>query len=367
MDVDRISKEIPKLRKKSQKRFVENVLILFSQLSSSVCLRGPYRLIVDSNIIMRLESYRNGNITEGVLSVFLFFDFLKRSNFRADLVIRPSVFYEFVHQKQFRSVRQHWDEFKKLRDTIGEELSITPFFDGIETFHNAEYYLKQIEHDVALISKELNSYKTRDWKFDFVRPHGGFDGALINEHLIEVPPFFAAQGLYKELGLTYFDETQASRFLIEHICKNLSECRKNDQRVIDKYNSDKEFLLTKVLKLTAKGNLTGIADVDILTLCNVQTQFSRQAHGRYYPASIGLSMDTNLSNALSFFSGIHLNSGDMFGGVDNQEDNSAKLEAWSHDQARLHEGDDRTRDILRQQQEFFQEVSPVLFNDIENA
>lgn len=367
MDVDRISKAIPKLKKKSQKRFIENVRILFSQLSSSVCLRGPYRLIVDSNIIMRLESYRNGNITEGVLSVFLFFDFLKRSNFRCDLVVRPSVFYEFVRQKKFKSVRQHWDEFKKLRDTISGELSITTFFDGIETFQNAEYYLEKIEHDVALISKELNSYKTRDWKFDFIRPHGGFNGALNSEHLIEVPPFFAAQGLYEELGLTYFDEAQASRFLIEHICKNLSACRENDQRVIDKYNSDNEFLLTKILKLTAKGDLTGIADVDILTLCNVQIQFSRQAHGRYYPASIGLSIDSNLSNALSYFSSMHLSSGEMIGGLDNQEDNSAKLEAWTHDQARLHEGDKRTREILRQQQLFFEEVSPVLFKELENA
>lgn len=367
MHVKEIAEALPRLKKKSQKRFFENIFILFEQLTSSVILRGPYRLVVDSNIIMRLESYQNGKITEGALSIFLFFEFLKRSSFSCDIVIRPSVFYEFVRQKNFTSVRQHWNDFKMLSDTIRNELDLIPFFDGIETFHNANHYLELIEHDVELITKELQEYKNRDWKFDFIRRPGCFNGAVIDDQLIEVPPFFAAQGLYKELGMKYFDEGQAQRFLIDHMSKHISEHPDNDKRIIDKYKGENEFLLTKILKLTAKGNLSGIADIDILTLCNVQTQFNQQSHGRYYPASIGLSIDSNLASALSYFSGIRLNSGEMTGGMEYKDSNSAKMEAFIHDQERVHEGDERMKRISEEQKQFFEEISSDLLSHLETA
>jgi hypothetical protein len=128
MSLDKVSQFLPTLNKKSQKRFFSNVLMLFTQFTRALSLRGPYRLVLDSNIIMRLESYRNSNVTEGVLAVFVFFEFLKQSGFKCDIVILPSVFYEFVRQKNFHSVKQHWDDFKHLRDTINNELGRTPFF-----------------------------------------------------------------------------------------------------------------------------------------------------------------------------------------------------------------------------------------------
>lgn len=360
MDVEKVAKEVKGLRKRPLQRFYKNLNMLFYQFSGSMCLRGPYRLVVDSNIVMRLESYRNGRVTEGVLAVFLFFEFLKRSGINVDVVIRPSVFYEFSRKKKFNSVKQHWDEFKSLRDTIESELSLTPFFDGIETFQGAVYYLENINHDVELISNEFYSYQKRDWRFDFHRPQGGYTGTVTNIGYVEVPPFYAAEGLYQELGLKYFDENRVKRFLVEHMWKYICEYPGNDKNVIEKYRGENDFSLTKILKLTAKGNLSGVADVDILTLCNVHTQFSLQAHGRYYPASIGLSIDSNLSDALYRFSQIHLSSDGLIGGIDNQEDNDAKMEAFIHDQRRLQEGDERTRDIFMKQGEFFDEISDFL-------
>lgn len=367
MDIEKVSKELSKLNKNSQKQFFKNLYMLLSQLTVSSSLRGPYRLVLDSNIIMRLESYRNGKITEGLLAVFVFFLFLKKSNFQCDIVIRPTVFYEFIRQKKPDSIKEHWSEFKGLRDTIQEELSLPPFFDGIETFQGAQYYLDKIQHDVKLISEELRGYQERDWKFDFIRQGSGFTGVPLNGNWIEVPPFFAAQGLYKKLGLKYFNEEKASRFFIEHISKHLSECKENDQRVIEKYRSKGEYQLTKVLKLTDKGSLFGIADVDLLTLCGVGSQFDYQAHGRYYPASIGLSIDSNLSKALDFFSSMQVTSGEMLGGSSNLDDNYAKLEATEYDEKRIFEGEKRRKKLLMKQQEFFKEVFPVLYGALKDV
>ncbi|OHY90170.1 hypothetical protein BI375_07945 [Vibrio rotiferianus] len=360
MEIIDIAQNLSKLKKKQQKRFFENLYILFSQLISSSVLRGPYRLVLDSNIIMRLESYRKGNITEGVLSTLLFFHYLRRTDLSVDIVVRPSVFYEYCRQKKLLTTKQHWDAFKELRDLIQQELSVIAFFDGIETFEGAEYYMNLIEHDVEVIKNELQNYESRDWKFDFIRPHRtGFDGVVMNDYLMEVPPFFAAQGLYQPLNLKYYNEASASRFLIEHMHKHICECKSNNQEIIDKYKNDDDFIMTKVLKLTAKGNLEGIADVDLLSDCNIQSQFKLQARGRYFPASIGLSIDSNLSKVLTRFSGIHLDSGQM-GGGENWEDSSAKFEAFFHDKSRVDEGDERMKKLLAVQQEFLLEVLPIL-------
>lgn len=356
MEILKISEEIKKLKPKAHKRFVENLSILITQIQRSVVLRGPYRLVLDSNILMRLESYRLGNITEGLLSILLAFAFLKSLPFHIDVVIRPVVFYEFLRLKNVSSTREHWERFKDLKALIEDELQVILFFDGIETYAGAEYYGKLIESDAKKIANTLREYQNRDWQFEFIRKPGGFNGSLLGNGLIEVAPFFAAQGLYTELGLQYFDERRASRFFIEHIEKHLSECKQNDRRIIEKYAKENQSPLTKVLKLSSKGNLVGLADIDILTLCNIQAQFIDQAHGRYVPASIGMSIDENLSDALNFFSTIHLSSSQMIGGEENLSDNMAKMEAFMHDQRRIKEGDGRELIVSNLVNEFIKEI-----------
>jgi len=341
MEISKIADEIKRLKPKAHERFAENLIMLISQIERSVMLRGPYRLVVDSNILMRLESYRSGNITEGLLSILLAFALIKRLPFHIDVVVRPVVFYEFLRLKNVTSTREHWERFKELKAIIENELEIILFFDGIETYAGAEYYGNLIASDANKIANALRSYQDRDWRFDFIRKAGDFDGAWLGNGLIEVPPFLAAKGLYTELGLEYFNEGRASIFFVDHIEKHLTECPQNNKEIIKKYATDKIFLLTKILKLSPKGVLVGLADIDILTLCNIQSQFNDQALGRYVPASIGMSIDENLSKALHYFSSIHLSSLQMRGGEANVSDNFAIMEAFIHEQNRIKEGEER--------------------------
>lgn len=355
MEISKIVAEIKRLRPKAQERFAENLIMLISQIERSVILRGPYRLVVDSNILMRLESYRTGNITEGLLSILLAFALIKRLPFHIDVVIRPVVFYEFLRLKNVTSTREHWEKFKDLKSIIEDELEIILFFDGIETYAGAEYYGKLIESDANKIANTLRSYQERDWRFDFIRKAGGFDGAWLGNGLIEVAPLFAAHGLYAEIGLEYFNEKRASIFFIEHIEKHITECPRNNKEIIKKY-AKKNYLLTKILKLSPKGILVGLADIDILTLCNIQSQFNDQALGRYVPASIGMSIDENLSKALHFFSTIHLSSSQMMGGEKNISDNFAKMDAFIHEQNRIKEGEKREQIARHLTESFIDEI-----------
>lgn len=97
---------------------------------------------------------------------------------------------------------------------------------------------------------------------------------LSDPRLILVPPEFVAENLFSPpLGLEYFDERKASHFFVEYIEKNLIECEENDKEIIERFKNRKGFLFARILRLTTKGNLVGLAGLDVYTTCNVKSQF----------------------------------------------------------------------------------------------
>lgn len=156
MEIQEIAIQFKALKQKSKDTFTQNLLSLFNQIESAVILEGPYRLVLDSNIIMRLESYRQGNVSEGLLSILLAFKLIKKLPFHFDLVVRPTVFYEYLRQKNLKSTHEHWIKFKELKNLIEEELGSKLFFDGIETYQGAEQYLQLIQSDAEKIKKNFD-------------------------------------------------------------------------------------------------------------------------------------------------------------------------------------------------------------------
>lgn len=345
MEIQEIALRFKALKKKSKNTFIQNLSNLFTQIESAVILDGPYRLVLDSNIIMRLESYRQGNVSEGLLSILLAFKLIKQLPFHFDLVVRPTVFYEYLRQKNLKSTHEHWVKFKELKDLIEEELGSKLFFDGIETYQGAEKYLELIQSDAKKIKEALISYQNENWHINFVQRAGsGVAGLPITgTGYILVPPIFVADAIFQPLGLEYFDEVKSSQFFTQYIHKYIIECKLNDRDVIDKYNKEEEFLFTQILKLTSKGNLMGIADLDIYTTCNIHSQFSNQSHSRYAPASAALTIDRNLARALRNSISHYITSGAMVCGPENKDDNNAKMEAFIEEQKRMRESEKRHR------------------------
>lgn len=358
MEIEEISNRFKALKKKSKDAFFQNLSSLLNQIESAVILEGPYRLILDSNIIMRLESYRQGNVSEGLLSILLAFKFIKKLPFHFDLVIRPTVFYEYLRQKNLKSTHEHWVKFQGLRNLVEEELGSKLFFDNIETYHGAEQCLQLIQSDAQKIKKTLSGYQNENWHVNFLQRAGsGVAGVLTTDtEYILVPPAFAADALYHPLGLKYFDEVKSSRFFIQYIHKYIIECKNNDKSVINKYNDEKDFLFTQILKLTSKGNLMGLADLDIYTNCNIQSQFSNQSHSRYAPASAALTIDRKLAIALRNSSSHHITTGDMNSGPENKDDNRAKIEAFIEEHKRMHKSEERQKIVTKANRDFLKEL-----------
>lgn len=358
MDLQEIIKQSKLLAPKSRQKMGENLFHLIDQIESSVILEGPYRLVLDSNIIMRLESYRQGVVSEGLLSILLIFILIKRLPYRFDMVVRPTVFYEYLRKKNLKSTHEHWRKFKDLKDLVEEELGSKLFFDGVETYQGAEYYLNLIQGDSAKIADVLRSYQERDWSFNFIQQAGcGFAGMLSSDtRFVLIPPAFAAEALYSPLNLEYFDERGVSRFLIEYIERNLIECEHNDKEFIAKYNTNGEFLFTRILKLNSKGDLEGLADLDIYSSCNINNQFSGQSHSRYAPASAALTIDRNLALALRRSTSHHITSGEIAGGPDSANDFDAKMDAFKEEHKRMRESEKRHRIAWETTKAFMEEL-----------
>lgn len=87
MKIEEISIQFKAPNPKSKITFTKNLISLLDQIESALILEGPYRLVLDSNIIMRLESYRQGNISEGLLSILLTFKLIKNYLFISILAI----------------------------------------------------------------------------------------------------------------------------------------------------------------------------------------------------------------------------------------------------------------------------------------
>ncbi|MCZ3384921.1 hypothetical protein O3S68_21815 [Kosakonia sp. SOY2] len=358
MEIEEISIRFKALKQKSKNTFFQNLLSLFNQIESALILEGPYRLVLDSNIILRLESYRQGNVSEGLLSILLAFKLIKKLPFHFDLVVRPTVFYEYLRQKNLKNTHEHWIKFKELKNLIEEELGAKLFFDGIETYPGAEHFLQLIQNDAKKIKKTLIAYQNENWHINFIQRAGsGVAGfPITGTGYILVPPAFAADALFYPLGLEYFDETKSSRFFTQYIHKYIIECKSNDRDVINKYNNEKDFLFTQILKLTSKGNLMGLADLDIYTNCNIQSQFSNQSHSRYAPASAALTIDGKLARALRNSNSHHITSGGMICGPENENDNNAKMEAFIEEHKRMRESEERHRIAIEASREFIKEL-----------
>lgn len=351
--------EVQRLKVKPYKTFVNSLMDLLVQIERCVALRGPYRLVLDSNILMRLESLRQGKIAEGLLASLLALLFAKRLPFHMDLVVRPVVFYEFLRQRNVVNLRDHWDEIKALKSLVQDSFGEPLLFDGAETYESAMGYLAAIQHDATAIAETLRNYREMDWHFDFVRPpFAGFSGFPTSDGRIVVPPVLAAEGLYESPSLEYLSPAAVEMFLRQHIERNLVESPHNDKRVIEAYQKDTDFLLTRILKLASKGQLVGLGDVDVFGACNLSWQFNRQSNGRYAPASIALSLDEKLVKALSQNAVLSVHSRQMRGSSDpvEQDGQMAAWDAFMADSERIKEGERRCATVREKLFEFLDEL-----------
>jgi hypothetical protein len=262
---------------------------------------------------MRFEDFNSGVVKEGLFAVMLFFDFYNsQTQFKADFVITPVVFYEFFRLQKVDSLKNFWDKFKSLRSLIEDTLNVDVLFEGLYSYEITETNISKIIKDNNSIKRKLEEIKKDSFSYKFNRSAKGVTGVLRNDGTVDVSPIFAADHVYKPFKTLYFNPEIVSLFMKDHIAHKMVGNPDNDIKIKDRSN----YGLREVLHLDSKGRVKGLADIEILTACNVRHQFSCQKHGNYFPVSIPITIDKNLIAALRNMAGHSVSSEEIIPGDD---------------------------------------------------
>jgi len=357
VNIEKIAKHYQKLNDNQKRRFHINYFWLTQLCKSAISLRGPYKFVLDSSIVMRLEDVRKENYLEGILSVMMFFDFYKKQDlFDADLVLTPVVFYEFFRCRQVESLQSYWKNFTKVRNLIEDTLQTEVLNENLDSFEKTENFINLIEHDVKQIKKRLLEIRSETFNYNFVQHPEGVTGIIRDDGFLNVPPVMAAEQIYKEIETKYFHPGYVGLFLKDHIVYKLCNNPKNDLEFANQFEN--EFDLKNVMYLDNNNKVKGLADIELLTKCNVRHQFDLQRQGNYFPASIALTIDHNLGLALTNMSQMVI-SNELIGG-EKKEDMKAKIDI-SHDDIsrRMNKLDDIQISFAEVEQNYYREISKL--------
>ncbi len=252
MDIGLLGNYFELLPEEQKYRFLNNMDMLFIQEQNGLLLKGPFRLVLDSNILMRLEEIeKNTSVNAGLLAVFCFFDYFKKqTHYQADVLILPSVFYEYCRQRNFNSFSEYEKEFRKLRDLVSKILGVETYVHQIGSFSETEKVFKAIENDVLLITSILEKIRQAKWQdeivIDYVKT---IKKQWAKGKNIISTPFWAAQAIFKGIETKYFKSPEVSKFIQDHIAFTIANHPKNDLDMADPKDDFGDYHLRKILHL----------------------------------------------------------------------------------------------------------------------
>ena len=112
------------------------------------------------------------------------------------------------------------------------------------------------------------------------------------------------------------------------------------------------------MHLDNKGRVKGLADIELLWKCNVRHQFNMQAMGNYHPASIPLTVDTNLFISLKKMTGFGVTSRVIGDGEDIGEATAKKESSFDDANRRMTRAKDQKIALNSSCVEYVKRIAP---------
>lgn len=368
MNASEIAIEYNNLSGKFKKDFWDKSFVLFESYIAGFALSPPHRLLLDSSIVMRFDDFADGKINESVLSVLFFFDYIKSSNYSPQIFITPTVFYEYCRKTNFLGLVDYWSKFSKLKKIIENNIGNNISIDGIGNFETAREKFDLIEKDSIAIKKQLEIYKNKNWKFQFIKTfekrtflqklvnifssskNEGYAISYVNEKGDRfIPLRVAARSMFQEIKLEYFDPWYVQLFLEEYIAEYLIQYA---QRIFDEKSFKelfaKEDLPLKKILFVKNGTLRGVADLEMFSYGNIRHQFDYQTANQSHQATIALTQDRDLFDTLKKYSGYEIRSPEIITGIDCEQEIKVKFEMFSEEYKRVNQGQVRKENISKE-------------------
>ncbi len=278
---------------------------LCNQIANGYGLGEPYYLVLDNDVLNALQKPNKYPVR--YIALILLFRKLKNLNEDFRITVNPVIFFEFNGEKSFQSdeaFKAGWHTFRRAVYQTG--LPIYSY--NLDTFKGAKAQFKSIKHDIKIIKNALEQIKATDWKVN-----------LRSGNLVTFPHVISEERCPR-VKTKYFSIHHTRLFLKSVIESRIVHHKENDKFARKNFCSKDVVNKSHLLK-NKKGQLKGIGDLSLISLCDIGSQFHNQSDS----TTIALTFDKTLEKALSQHSQIGIMSQPLVGGQEDKNSITEKL------------------------------------------
>lgn len=282
---EEIRHEIQNLDKGEKLDLLKSFIFLINNIEPILGLSEPLLLILDNQILNDLN-YINTNKSEPrnrmryirLISVFMLFNYLlKYAEIDAKIILTPTILFEFNQ----RSIPKTNDDFGILLNkcfSLVRELGAETLSLDLDNFKEARRIFQDIERDEQNILTVINKLKQKKMTFKLFDKMEWSDetNKKIKCQLFK-PPFLIAYQLAsrQRMRLKYFDRNIVNHVIASHLEPKIYSDNAQTNLVQQKVKGFRDESINKTASVSkvVKGRLKGLADIEILQFCNIESQF----------------------------------------------------------------------------------------------
>lgn len=285
--------------------FTESFLKLHSLLKEYLLSSNRFSIILDTNVIQDIlssDTNRKRKIRYIATSSILYFleDYAGAT---ISLRITPAVIYELNNQKPISNTSQY-NRAISIVEGAAIKLGITTNTFGFRSYKELKNLTKLLDKDSQSIKKAVEQLGSQSWTMDFNK----------NDGAISIP-MAVAESLIPEVKLYYLNSFYVKWALMNFVEKRMFEQNKKQPKARNMMSKDKDGI-SKLFKIKSKGDLMGIADIELLSMADLLPQNSNNS----IAITSAITYDKDLLKTLHRRLGSIHNGGKFEFGKDSPED-----------------------------------------------
>ena len=367
--MSKILSEINELDQKDKYTLLQDFIFLANHLEFIFGMPEPWFIILDNQILNDLKyqdknKYNVDNRKRYIRSVavLMLFHFLENyTEIDIAVTMTPCLFYEF-NNRNIIADKQSFCDLLDACSSLFKKFKVEQLASfGLDNYKIASRNIKNIVHDEKQIIKVIQKLKKRQMAFDVYQKF-----SLNNENnkksKVELfkPPYLIAFQIAKKqrINLKYFNRDVINRVVACHLEKEVYSDSVNTNLLKMKIKNFRHDTINKTASMTniKKGELKGIADIELIQYCNISIQFDYGLEYTIYP----LTFDKKLADIIQETTGF--NASMTISGEDSKEDINTKQKIFTENQKRMDIIEERGKKIFGQLSCFYEDLSPLFIS-----
>lgn len=345
---------------------IENLFFLLHNLEAIFGMTEPWLLIVDNQILNDLKyseknkcNLSNRNRYLRLIAVFMIFNFLVNYAIKeVGIVLTPCIFFEFNQRKIPKNIETFYSSLDDCCSLLNQfEIPIL-ISEVLANYKTAKINFKNISHDEQRILEAVQKLKNRKMLFELYQKLN-WDNESSKKSKIELfkPPLIIAYQLAtrQKLKLKYFDLNIVNHIIACHLEDKVYSDSAKTKLLKTKIKSFRDLSINKMASVSkiSKGNLKGLADIEMLQYCNISSQFNYDTDHTLF----ALTFDKKLAHLLQKKTGISISI--EISRDDSDKDMENKNFNFSENLKRIELIESKSRNIFSKLAIFYEDIMPL--------